>query len=166
MGSRTKALVSGPLSRVFAVFGAALVAAACQLAQVAAEQPEVKRVRVNGADLAYVEQGRGTPVVFVHGSAGDWRIWEFQRPAVSSRYRFVAYSRRYHWPSTWAGDGKDYSQPVHVDDLVGFLKAIGAGPVVREAVSSGNDIRAAELMVDAALGRAGAAQQLPSDQRT
>lgn len=37
---------------------------------------------------------------------------------------------------------------------------------VREAVSSGNDIRAAELMVDAALGRAGAAQQLPSDQRT
>lgn len=155
MGSRTKASVIGPLSRVFAVFGAALVAAACQLAQVAAEQPEVKRVPVNGADLAYVEQGRGTPVVFVHGSAGDWRIWEFQRPAVSSRYRFVAYSRRYHWPSTWAGDGKDYSQPVHVDDLVGFLKAIGAGPVHLVGSSYGAQVALAAALRQPELVRTG-----------
>jgi non-heme chloroperoxidase len=37
---------------------------------------------------------------------------------------------------------------------------------VREAVKAGDDIRAAELMVDAALGQPGAAQRLPAEQRT
>jgi len=36
---------------------------------------------------------------------------------------------------------------------------------VREAVKSGDDIRAAELMVDASLGQSGAAQHLPAEQR-
>jgi pimeloyl-ACP methyl ester carboxylesterase len=203
------------------VFGFALIASACQVAQVAPEPPEIKRAQVNGIELTYVDQGRGTPVVFVHGTAGDWRIWEGQRAAVASRYRFVAYSRRYHAPNAWADDGKHYSQPVHVEDLVSFVKVIGAGPVhlvgssygaqialaatvrhpelvrtltvgepglanlitdapegkavasefgrsfapVREAVKSGDDIRAAELMVDAALGQPGAAQQLSAEQR-
>ena len=37
---------------------------------------------------------------------------------------------------------------------------------VRDAVKSGDDIRAAELMVDTAVGQPGAAQQLPAAQRT
>jgi pimeloyl-ACP methyl ester carboxylesterase len=36
---------------------------------------------------------------------------------------------------------------------------------VREAVKSGDDVRAAELMVDAALGQPGAARQLSPEQR-
>jgi pimeloyl-ACP methyl ester carboxylesterase len=207
--------------RTFIAFGLALIATGCQLARVAPAPPEMKRVQVNGTELTYVDQGRGTPVVFVHGTAGDWRIWEEQRAAISSRYRFVAYSRRYHAPNAWTGDGSDYSQPVHVEDLVSFLRVIGAGPVhlvgssygaqialaaavrhpelvrtltvgepgmanlitdsaegravagefgrsfapVREAVKSGDDVRAAELMVDAALGQPGAAQQLSPEQR-
>jgi pimeloyl-ACP methyl ester carboxylesterase len=207
--------------RTFIAFAVVLIASGCQLARVAPERPEIKRVQVNGTELSYVEQGSGTRVVFVHGTAGDWRIWEGQRAAVSSRYRFVAYSRRYHAPNAWTGDGKDYSQAVHVDDLAGFLRALGAGPVhlvgssygaqialaaavrhpelvrtltvaepglanlitdtaegkavagefgrsfapMREAVKSGDDVRAAELMVDAALGQHGAAQQLSPEQR-
>jgi pimeloyl-ACP methyl ester carboxylesterase len=214
--------MSSPARKLLAAVGLALVLGGCQLARTAAEQPELQRIRVNGIELSYVAQGRGTPVVFVHGSAGDWRIWENQRAAVSSRHRFVAYSRRYHAPNPWIGDGKDYSQPVHVDDLIGFIRAIEAGPVhlvgssygaqvalaaavrnpelvrtltlgepglanlvadtaegkaaaaefgrsfapVREAVRAGDDVRAAELMVDAALGQPGAAQQLPAAQRT
>jgi hypothetical protein len=72
--------LSGGAANVLATFALALVVAACQLAPVGTEQPDIKRVRVNGTELSYVEQGRGTPVVFVHGSAGDWRIWENQRP--------------------------------------------------------------------------------------
>ncbi len=44
-----------------------------------AERPEVRHVQVNETVLSYVEEGRGIPVAFVHGSAGDWRIWENQR---------------------------------------------------------------------------------------
>ncbi len=34
----------------------------------------------NGATLAYREQGKGDPVVFVHGTACDLRTWEQQLP--------------------------------------------------------------------------------------
>src|SRR5690349_13241165 len=90
--------------RTFIALGLALIASGCQFTPVAPERPEIRRVQVNGTELTYVDQGRGTPVVFVHGSAGDWRIWEEQRAAISSRYRFVAYSRRYHAPNAWMGD--------------------------------------------------------------
>ena len=34
-----------------------------------------KTADVNGSALAYLEQGQGEPVVFVHGSASDLRTW-------------------------------------------------------------------------------------------
>ncbi len=41
--------------------------------------PTVKHASVNGADLVYLEQGQGAPVVFVHGAFSDHRAWEGQR---------------------------------------------------------------------------------------
>lgn len=37
--------------------------------------PNVNQVHLNDGDLADVEQGRGDPVIFVHGSLGDSRHW-------------------------------------------------------------------------------------------
>jgi pimeloyl-ACP methyl ester carboxylesterase len=53
-------------------------------------------VRVNGVDLAYIDDGVGTPVVFVHGAWMDLRYWEPQRERVAAHHRFVAYTLRYH----------------------------------------------------------------------
>lgn len=36
---------------------------------------------INGTDLAYIEHGRGQPVVLVHGGVGDYRAWDRQMPA-------------------------------------------------------------------------------------
>ena len=93
------------------------------------EPPPVKQLRVNGVDLAYVDQGKGVAVVFVHCAAGDWRTWDFMRPYVAERYRFVSYSRRYHYPNPWPGDGSDYSLALHAKDLEGFIRVLNAGPV-------------------------------------
>jgi hypothetical protein len=41
------------------------------------------QLRVNDVDLAYSEQGAGTPVVFVHGVWMDLRYWEPQRQAIA-----------------------------------------------------------------------------------
>ena len=54
---------------------------------------------VNGARLAYTDAGRGEPLIFVHGSLEDLRIWRRQVELFSARYRVIAYSRRYHHPN-------------------------------------------------------------------
>ena len=40
---------------------------------------------VNAAPLAYVEAGRGAPLVFIHGSLEDLRIWRRQVELFSAR---------------------------------------------------------------------------------
>src|SRR5581483_9402800 len=77
----------------------------------------------------YVERGQGTPVVFVHGSLGDYRTWGRQMEPFSQRYRVIAYSRRYHYPNRWSGDGRDYSPSLHAGDLTAILaKLTGREP--------------------------------------
>ena len=43
--------------------------------------------------------------------------------------RIVSYSRRYHYPNQWPGDGSDYSLALHAKDLEGFIRVLNAGPV-------------------------------------
>jgi len=93
------------------------------------EQMQVKKLRVNGVELAYVEEGKGETVVFVHGTAGDWRNWEGLRPALAEIYHFVALSLRYHYPNAWADDGKNYSMAQHVEDVAEFIRALNVGKV-------------------------------------
>jgi pimeloyl-ACP methyl ester carboxylesterase len=88
----------------------------------------VPTVFVDGATLAYLEQGEGVPVVFVHGSASDLRTWEQQVPAIAESHRAIAYSRRYARPNEEIPPGLDDQMLPHVDDLVSFLRAIDAVP--------------------------------------
>ncbi|HEX2075610.1 MAG TPA: alpha/beta hydrolase [Geodermatophilus sp.] len=88
----------------------------------------VRRVAVNGTPLAYREVGAGEPVVFVHGGVSDLRTWERQLSPVGERYRAIAYSRRYARPNDDIPPGALDPMDPHVDDLVAFLRAIGAAP--------------------------------------
>jgi pimeloyl-ACP methyl ester carboxylesterase len=89
---------------------------------------EVRTADVNGAVLAYREQGEGESVVFVHGSADDLRSWDQQLPAISTSYRAIAYSRRYAWPNEEIEPDADNQTLPHVDDLVTFLQVMDATP--------------------------------------
>jgi pimeloyl-ACP methyl ester carboxylesterase len=91
--------------------------------------PLTKDVEVNGVRLPYVEQGSGEPIVFVHGAFSDLRVWEPIREEVAKRYRFIAYTQRYHGVSAWKDGGKEYSVATHVDDLAKFITLLNAGPV-------------------------------------
>jgi pimeloyl-ACP methyl ester carboxylesterase len=86
-------------------------------------------IRVNDAELFYVDQGAGAPVVFVHGAWMDHRYWEPQRDEVAARYRFIAYSLRYHGTAPWPDDGKRYSTATHLADLTACIRRLNAGPV-------------------------------------
>ena len=89
----------------------------------------VKRMSVNGADLVYLEQGQGAPVVFVHGAFSDHRAWEGQREAVAQRYRYIAPTQRYFGTAPWPDSGEKYSLATHADDLAVFIRDLRTGPV-------------------------------------
>ena len=88
----------------------------------------VRNADVNGRALAYLECGRGEPVVFVHGSASDLRTWRGQLEAIGAIHRAIAYSRRYARPNEPIAEGADDPMLPHVDDLVSFLRQVDAAP--------------------------------------
>jgi pimeloyl-ACP methyl ester carboxylesterase len=97
----------------------------------------VPHLRVNGVDLAYIGQGTGAPVVFVHGAWMDLRYWEPQRQATATQYRFIAYTLRYHGTAPWPDAGQHYSVATHAADLMAFIRQLHAGPVHLVGLSSG-----------------------------
>jgi hypothetical protein len=89
----------------------------------------VQKITVNGTEMAYVEDGKGETFVFVHGAAGDWRSYDDLRPYIAQKYRYVAPSRRYHWPNAWTDDGENYTMAQNVEDVAAFIRALDVGKV-------------------------------------
>jgi non-heme chloroperoxidase len=99
---------------------------------------EVKQISVNGYEIAYVEVGRGDPVIFVHGGLQDYRMWSEQLPKFAARYRAIAYSRRNNYPNETSPDGTpDGAADVHGEDLAGLVRALGYSKARIVAHSSG-----------------------------
>jgi pimeloyl-ACP methyl ester carboxylesterase len=86
-------------------------------------------IDVNGARLEYTDAGRGEPLVFVHGSLEDLRIWRRQVELFSAHFRVIAYSRRYHHPNATPGDGDPvYAASLHAADLADLIEKLDLGP--------------------------------------
>ncbi len=101
---------------------------------------DIQKARINGTELSYIDRGRGVPLVLVHGTASDYRIWMSQIRPLAAKYRVIAYSRRYHTPNPWKGDGSDYSAALHAGDLVALLQSLNLGPAHLVGHSSGGTI--------------------------
>lgn len=86
------------------------------------------KITFNGTSLEYLERGRGEPVVLVHGSASDYRTWGRQLPSLSTHFRVINYSRRYHWPNPEIAAGTDYSMSQQVDDLRNMIHFLRVSP--------------------------------------
>lgn len=85
-------------------------------------------IELKGATLEYIECGAGRPVVFVHGSASDYRTWRRPVEAFGERFRAIAYSRRYHWPNRPIAPRGTYALSEHADDLAALLRRLNAAP--------------------------------------
>jgi pimeloyl-ACP methyl ester carboxylesterase len=90
---------------------------------------KLARVRINGADLFYSDRGDGPPVLFVHGSNVDCRIWADHGEILGARYRVLAVTQRYFGTSPWPDDGRKFSVRVHADDLAAFIEALRLEPL-------------------------------------
>lgn len=91
--------------------------------------PIVQAVDVgNGITLHYIEQGHGTPLIFVHGSISDGRYWNDQVREFAKHYRVIAYSRRYNFPNT-NPSRSGYSAIADADDLSALINRLRLGKV-------------------------------------
>jgi pimeloyl-ACP methyl ester carboxylesterase len=78
----------------------------------------------DGVRLYYEETGSGTPVVFVHEFADDYRGYEGQMRYFGRRYRSIAYNARGYPPSDVPEDPERYSQDRARDDIRSVLDAL------------------------------------------
>lgn len=81
--------------------------------------------RVNGYEMAYIELGSGSPLVCVHGTLGDFRVWSPVMGPLSRQHRMISVSLRHFFPEHWDSVGGDYTIAQHVADVIAFIEAIG-----------------------------------------
>ena len=103
----------------------------------------MQTLHVNGYDMAYLdvgEAGRTPPLVCVHGSLNDFRVWGCVIGPLSKKHRVIAVSLRHFFPERWDGKGDTYSIDQHVDDVIAFIEKLNAGPVDLMGHSRGGHI--------------------------
>jgi 3-oxoadipate enol-lactonase len=85
------------------------------------------RIRVNGVELHYDEQGRGPEaIVFAHGLLLDGRMFAAQVEALKDRYRCVCFDFRGQGRSEVTRSG--YDVDTLTDDVAALIRTLGAHP--------------------------------------
>jgi non-heme chloroperoxidase len=84
-------------------------------------------IKVDGADLPYIEQGTGSAVVLSHGALSDYRAWHGQMDALATSHRVIAYSRRGYYPSE-PGAAEEPGLDRSAEDLAALIRGLDAAP--------------------------------------
>jgi pimeloyl-ACP methyl ester carboxylesterase len=100
----------------------------------------MQSLSVNGHDMAYLDLGAGPPLLCVHGSLSDFRTWLGVLGPLTRKHRVIAVSLRHFFPEHWDGTGDTYSIAQHVEDVIGFIDKLDAGPVDLMGHSRGGHI--------------------------
>lgn len=85
--------------------------------------------------IHYEEYGRGAPVLLVHGLGSSCQDWEYQVPALSTRYRVIAVDVRGHGRSDKPRER--YTIPAFSADIEALLEHLNIGPVHYVGLSMG-----------------------------
>lgn len=85
-----------------------------------------------GARLRYRDEGRGSPVIFVHGWTLDLEQWDFQAAALLSDFRIIRYDRRGYGLSTGSP-----STNADCADLLTLYEHLDLGPAGLLGMSQG-----------------------------
>lgn len=91
----------------------------------------------DGVRIYYEEAGAGTPLIFVHEFAGDYRSYEPQMRYFARRYRCIAYNARGYPPSDVPDESERYSQARARDDIRAVLDGLALARAHVVGVSMG-----------------------------
>lgn len=93
------------------------------------------KVQVNGILLAYSDQGKGLPIVFLHGFPFNRTMWKPQAEALAGPFRVITLDLRGHGESEapwW-----HYSMDQYADDVKGLLSYLAITKAVFVGLSMG-----------------------------
>jgi pimeloyl-ACP methyl ester carboxylesterase len=98
----------------------------------------VEVVLANGLEIAYERVGAGPPLVFVHGAAGDGRMWEPQLAALVDEFTVVS------WDEPGAGRSSDVPADFGLADyanaLATLIETLALGPAHVAGLSWGGTV--------------------------
>jgi 3-oxoadipate enol-lactonase len=101
------------------------------------------QMTVNDVTIGYTDEGRGVPLLFVHGFPLSRGAWQNQLNALRSSYRVVAPDLR-GFGESQAGTGP-VTMAQYADDLHALLQQLTTGPVVLIGHSMGGYVSFAFL---------------------
>ncbi len=104
------------------------------------------KLRIEGIDLYYEVNGRGQPILFIHGLGSSSRDWEMQVPFFSEGYQAVTFDLRGHGKSDKPPG--PYSMAQFAADAAGLVRALDIAPAHIVGISLGGMV-AFQLAVDA-----------------
>jgi 3-oxoadipate enol-lactonase len=90
---------------------------------------------VNRIHIAYTDEGKGAPLVFIHGFPLNREAWAKQIPVLKSSYRVIAPDLRGFGESETTGGTVPMSR--FAADLYALLEHLGTGPVILVGHSMG-----------------------------
>ena len=86
----------------------------------------METIELDGLEIAYRRSGDGPPIVLLHGTAVDSRVWRTQLDDLADGFTVVA------WDEPGAGGSsdppEDFGLAEYADSLAAFLSALGLGP--------------------------------------
>ena len=90
----------------------------------------MNRIRANGLDFAYVEQGEGPLVILLHGFPDTAGSWSYQMPALAAAgYRAVAPYLRGYFQTAIPSDGF-YDKATLATDIAELIRKLSGGKPV------------------------------------
>jgi pimeloyl-ACP methyl ester carboxylesterase len=97
-------------------------------------------IHTNGVEMHYIREGRGEPVLLVHGYlfGADW--WRPQMAALADRFDVVAPDLRGQMSSQTTDDQAGYDLWNQAEDVHGLIDALGIAPVHYVGLSVGGMI--------------------------
>jgi pimeloyl-ACP methyl ester carboxylesterase len=102
------------------------------------ELPASKFMLIDGEPIHYVDEGRGEPIVLIHGSFASLRQWDGWARILSKHYRIIRFDKS---PEGLSGPNPqgDYSVPRRIEVIDRLTRKLGIKRFFLVATSSGGD---------------------------
>ncbi len=100
----------------------------------------MKTISLSTADISYIDQGTGAPILLIHGFPLDHTMWDAQISVLAEKYRVIAPDLRGFGESSLGtiDPAKGISMEQYADDLAELLDKLGVSePIVLVGFSMG-----------------------------